>query len=557
MDKVTFFSRFLDLLDSLSASELLITDFLSEHKKKAIVYILATVFLCIIIYFVKNTNVSDIVKRKKEADLKTYTYAKFWKEKAQVPYLRIERFREEALRKLVPLLSSFVKNNNIGGAYIVDNKSNRIMVHNDTEMINNDYQIPDKRILSLMDKVEITIGSDQAGDVIKTKISMIVYKKGKHSILRTYGAIPYGKARRTIGIFVIESSYDATKNLIDDQNKYVPLFFIMLFLAVPAALFIEYYIRARMIRQELLGYDGKYIGLYKDIQSIGEGSMGKVYQATRMLKGKSRGRKVALKVINKNLYNKKGFLKRFKNEAQVVARLGMHRNIVGFFDFGQVKIEGEESFGLEMPFIDSVPLDKTIEKYNNDISVGQALYIGLEILNGLNHAHTLKDDKGEITPIIHRDISPKNILLAYNGSVLIADFGIAKSNDIASMTLAGELLGTFTNMSPEQANGDNIDCRSDIFSLGTVLYELLLKKKLYQADDIRILWNLVSKAEIPEISGLEEGLKRILLTSLAKKPSDRYQTAVDMMNDIRAVISQKQDYHFDEKAMESFLHSRL
>lgn len=557
MNKPAFLSRIADFLDSLSASELLISNFLKQKKKRAIIYCLAAVVLSIIFYSMKKADINNIINRKKETELKIFTRSELWNKKAQVAFLKTDQFKDEALGKLLPLLMTSVRNNHLLNAFIVDAKTNRILAHNDPKFIDVEYTLPEDIMVFLIKNKKIEIGSDLAGELINTDISMLVYNKDNNFILRTYGAIPYGKAQRKIGVFVMESSYNVTNDLINDQKKYLPLVFILFILAVPAILLAEYYIRVRMLKEEMLGYDERFIGPYKNVKSLGEGSMGVVYRATRILKGKGVGRKVALKVINKNLYNKKGFLKRFQNEAQMVARLGVHRNIVGLFDFGQVKIDGIESFGLEMPFIDGITLETVIEKYNNDISLGQALYICQEILNGLHHAHTLKDENGSIMPIIHRDISPKNILLSFNGSILITDFGIAKSNDVASMTLAGELLGTFTNMSPEQANGENIDCRSDIFSLGTVLYELTLKKKLYQADDIRILWNLVSKAEIPEITGIDDEIKKILLKALAKNQSDRYQTALDMMSDIKEIINKNyQDYHFDEKDMEAFLSNK-
>lgn len=557
MNKPAFLLRTANLLDSLSATELLISDFLKQKKKRAIIYSLAAIVLFIAYYSMKKADMNNIINQKKETELKTFIHSELWNKKAQVAFLKTNQFKDEALGKLLPLLMTVVKNNNLLSAFIVDAKTKRILAHNDPKFIDTEYPLPKDIMLSLMENKKIEIGNDPTGEVINTDISMFIYNTDNSFILRTYGAIPYGKARREIGVFVIESSYNVTNDLVNDQKKFLPLVFILFVLAVPAILLAEYYIRVRMIKEEMLGYDERFIGPYKNIKSLGEGSMGVVYRATRILKGKGVGRQVALKVINKNLYNKKGFLKRFKNEAQMVARLGVHRNIVGLFDFGQVKIEGNESFGLEMPFIDGITLERIIEKYNNDITVGQVLYVCQEILNGLHHAHTLKGENGSIIPIIHRDISPKNILLAFNGSILITDFGIAKSHDVASMTLAGELLGTFTNMSPEQANGEHVDCRSDIFSLGTVLYELMLKKKLYQADDIRILWNLVSKAEIPEITGINDELKRILLKALAKNPSDRYQTALDMMSDIKEVINKNyQEYHFDEKDMESFLSNK-
>jgi serine/threonine-protein kinase len=548
----------MNFLDSLSSGELLISDFLAPKKKQTLIYIALAVILYLLFYKVKSAEIKNILAKKKESTFQTFSRSEIWRNKAEVPFLKTERFREDALGKFLPLLESYVQEHDLMYAYIVDPKSDKILAHCDTKFIDTEYQYPGKAKTVLMKNNKIAIGKHAQGEVMKTDVTMIILPRDGNLILRTYAGIPYGKARREIGIFVTESSFDNTQIMMDAQKKYNPLVIILLILALPGILAIEYFQRVRTIREELSDYDERYIGPYKNIKLIGEGSMGKVYQATRSLKGKGIGRKVALKVINEVLSNKREFLNRFNNEAQMVARLGLHRNIVGLYDFGQVKINNIESFGLEMPFVNGITLDKIIEHYNKDITVAQALYICLEILNGLSHAHNLRDESNnEITPIVHRDISPKNIILSFNGSVLITDFGIAKSNELAGMTIPGELMGTFVNMAPEQANCENVDCRADIFSVGTIMYEMVLKKKLYDAEEIRVLWYLVSKAEIPEISGIDEQLKKIILKSLARDPSQRYHTDLEMMRDIKDLINKNyKEYDYDEKNMETFLASK-
>ena len=263
----------------------------------------------------------------------------------------------------------------------------------------------------------------------------------------------------------------------------------------------------------------RIISHYKIVDKIGEGGMGVVYKAqdTKL------NRTVALKVPPLSVLQDKEKKARFLREAQTCAALD-HPNITRIYEVDE--FEGQDFISME--FVEGQTLAQTLT--DGPLSVEQVVEIGLQVCSALSRAHEKN--------IIHRDIKPENIMMTRTGSVKVMDFGIAKFLDTATLTKEGEILGTVAYMSPQQAVGDEIDFRSDIFSVGTVLYELLTGKLPFTGEQpIAIVYSLLNEEPL-RIRELREGiapeLEQIIFKALRKDPRERYQDVSQMQKDIES-----------------------
>jgi serine/threonine protein kinase len=228
----------------------------------------------------------------------------------------------------------------------------------------------------------------------------------------------------------------------------------------------------------------------------------------------------------------------FINEAKIAAQL-THTNIAQIFDLGKI----EDSYYIAMEYVWGKDLKAVLKKGKEKklpVSMEHALQIVSKACAALDYAHRKKDLKGNELNLIHRDVSPQNIIVAYEGDVKIVDFGIAKAASKTSDTRTGVLKGKIAYMSPEQAWGRPIDRRSDIFSLGIVLYELLTGEMLFKGDtDLNTLEKVRDAKVIPPTrinKEIPKEIENILLKALAKEPQERYQSASEMQNDLEAYI---------------------
>jgi len=238
---------------------------------------------------------------------------------------------------------------------------------------------------------------------------------------------------------------------------------------------------------------------------------------------------VAIKMILPHLSGEKELVKAFIDEAKVAALLS-HPNIVQIYDFGLM----EDSYFIAMEYLFGKDLRHIFQKAKEKeepLSLGHALYITARICSGLGYAHKLADLQGKSLHLIHRDISPQNILITYGGEVKIVDFGIAKAAGQSSTTQHGSIKGKVAYMSPEQASGEKIDQRSDIFSTGILLYEMLTQRRMFTGDTMEIL-DKVRKGDFEPAERVVEGLPLILYNilerALAKDVNQRYQSCGEM-----------------------------
>lgn len=278
-------------------------------------------------------------------------------------------------------------------------------------------------------------------------------------------------------------------------------------------------------------------GKYYLTEKIATGGMAELYRAKRI--GVAGFEKLlVIKKILPHLSLHEEFVSMFINEAKIAAQL-THTNIAQIFDLGKI----EDSYYIAMEYVWGKDLKAVLKKGKEKklpVSMEHALQIVGKACAALDYAHKKKDLKGHELNLIHRDVSPQNIIVAYEGDVKIVDFGIAKAASKTSDTRTGVLKGKIAYMSPEQAWGRPIDRRSDIFSLGIVLYELLTGEMLFKGDtDLNTLEKVRDAKVIPPTrinKEIPKEIENILLKALAKEPQERYQSASDMQNDLETYI---------------------
>ena len=279
-------------------------------------------------------------------------------------------------------------------------------------------------------------------------------------------------------------------------------------------------------------------GQYEILERIAAGGMAELYKAKRT--GVEGFQKiVAIKKILPHLADDEAFVTMFADEAKLAAQLN-HPNIIHIYDLGKIQAGG---YFIAMEYVDGRDL-RAIQQSGRDLGVPLpvplAVYVASKVASALDYAHRRRDADGHELNIVHRDVSPQNILISYEGDIKLCDFGIAKAASKASKTQSGALKGKIQYMSPEQAWGKPIDRRSDLFSLGVVLHELLTGERLFGGDtDINVL-EKVRSAEVaaPSLANPEvpQNLDAVVLKALAKEPDDRYANASDFLRDLDSVL---------------------
>ncbi|MBQ4363103.1 MAG: Stk1 family PASTA domain-containing Ser/Thr kinase, partial [Oscillospiraceae bacterium] len=264
----------------------------------------------------------------------------------------------------------------------------------------------------------------------------------------------------------------------------------------------------------------KLDGRYEITELIGVGGMADVYKANDVMENRT----VAVKILKPEFSENEEFVRRFRNESKAIAVLS-HPNIVKIYDVGFT----DEIQFIVMEYIDGITLKELIEQ-QGVLRWKDALKFVVQILKALQHAH----DKG----IVHRDIKPQNIMLFPDGTIKVMDFGIARFSRIDGKTLSDKTIGSVHYISPEQAKGEMTDERSDIYSVGVMLYEMLTGRKPFDGENpvaiaVKHMQETpVSPREI--MPSIPESLEEIVLHAMERSPSRRYQSAAEMINDISA-----------------------
>ncbi|MBA3540178.1 MAG: serine/threonine protein kinase [Deltaproteobacteria bacterium] len=270
---------------------------------------------------------------------------------------------------------------------------------------------------------------------------------------------------------------------------------------------------------------------YTTLERLGGGGQAEVFRGiSESLQGFKRV--VAIKRVLPHLTNNAQFVAMFLDEARLSLFLS-HTNVVSVFDIAKAE---DGNYILIMEYVDGCDLKAMIEHQNHKhgrVEMALAVFIIIECCKGLYYAHTL-EHPDDHTPlhIVHRDISPPNIMMSKNGEVKVVDFGLAKANSQVEITDQGIVKGKFSYLSPEAASGLEIDARTDVFALGIILWEMLTGRRLFLADKPIKTIELVREARIPSITALNPTvpveLDMIVRKALARAPHDRYQTAADL-----------------------------
>jgi serine/threonine protein kinase len=295
---------------------------------------------------------------------------------------------------------------------------------------------------------------------------------------------------------------------------------------------------------------GKYILL----ERINVGGMAEVYKAkTAGVEGLEKI--VAIKRILPSVAEDEEFIKMFADEAKITSQLS-HANLAQTFDLGKI----DDRYYIAMEYVSGKDLRAVFERMKRRgerMPPPLCAYAMARVCEGLDYAHRKRDPNGRELNIVHRDVTPQNIVLSFEGEVKLIDFGIAKAANKMTRTQAGILKGKFGYMSPEQVRGLPLDRRSDIFAAGVVLYELCTGERLFAGSSDFSVLEKVQQAKVTPPSQVEPGipleLERVMLKALAREPEDRYQQAADLAGDLTRFLLELQPRNATRDDLTAFM----
>jgi serine/threonine protein kinase len=277
---------------------------------------------------------------------------------------------------------------------------------------------------------------------------------------------------------------------------------------------------------------GKYILLEK----IALGGMAEIFRA-KTIGAEGFEREVVIKRILPHYTEDEAFTRMFIDEATIAAKLH-HANIVQIFDFDKV----DDTYYIAMEFVEGKDLKKIRErltKNKESLTVWQIVSIGIEVAKALQYAHS-RAHKGQQLSIVHRDVSPQNIMISYAGEVKLMDFGIAKAAERSTKTRAGTVKGKVAYMSPEQARGKTLDRRSDLFALGVIMWEMLTRKRLFSGEtDFETLSNVLNQDIVPPSThnpDVPKELDAVILKALEKEPDQRHDDCGQLQRELSRIF---------------------
>ncbi|MEK7705025.1 MAG: serine/threonine-protein kinase [Myxococcota bacterium] len=282
-------------------------------------------------------------------------------------------------------------------------------------------------------------------------------------------------------------------------------------------------------------------GKYRLLKRIGTGGMAQIYLAA--IDGPDGFSKTCvIKRILPEYARLDDFSRMLITEAKVAAMLS-HPNIVQVFDFGKIR----DDYFIAMELVDGGSLEAAIKqsaKLRVPLGVRVAVNVGIPLCDALAYAHAMVMPNGAPLNLVHRDVTPGNILISHTGVVKLTDFGVVKAAVAHTNTTAGVVKGKFAYMAPEQVRNQPIDHRADIFSLGIVLYELSTGRWLFRRAETAAVLNAVANAEVPPPStvlpGFPPEFERILMKALARERTDRYNDARELLSDLEAFRAAQQ-----------------
>jgi serine/threonine-protein kinase len=289
-------------------------------------------------------------------------------------------------------------------------------------------------------------------------------------------------------------------------------------------------------------------GRYVLFDLVGRGGMAEIYLARAKTQEAGGSRLVVVKQILPELSSAPKFADALVQEAKLAARLS-HANVVQVLDLGRAPEGPSEPAGrlyITMEYVEGLDLSEILRRCARQkvpLPIEFSLLIVMEALRGLDYAHRRTDDAGKPLGIVHRDVSPSNILVSVEGEVKMCDFGIARANDLADALGSQAIQGKAGYMSPEHARGEPLDARADVFAAGVILWELLAGRRLYKADKTKneSLLELARRAEVPPLPAqgiaLEDDLYAIVHRALRVDPSERWESAAAMLEALQRYVA--------------------
>jgi serine/threonine protein kinase len=393
---------------------------------------------------------------------------------------------------------------------------NNILAHTDTDMMNQKFErMQNEKSITTIDGISITTG----------------FAPDKTKAIGFFRNIIFSEVEiGTVGVALSAAQLNQSLN----QSRFIYLSGVILSILLLGIILVwldrRAIAKALKISQDIISM--QQIGPYLLKQKVARGGMAELFLADYVRRDGFR-RQVAIKRILPHLAGNKDFIKMFTREARLAALL-QHPNIVQIFDYGKI----ENAYFIAMEYIDGKNLGEILSAMNQGLTVEQTVFIILQICKGLDYSHSIRDEKGTALNIIHRDISPQNMLISYQGEVKISDFGISKARSEPSLTQAGVVKGKLAYLSPEQALGEPIDQQVDIYALGLVFYETLTGKRVYNfSNDVEAIRKIPKKAIdslTKSIPDLPEEVNRIVMKCLEKDKDKRYQKASALYNDLLA-----------------------
>ena len=295
-------------------------------------------------------------------------------------------------------------------------------------------------------------------------------------------------------------------------------------------------------------------GKYYLLERVNVGGMAEVFKA-KAIGVEGFERLVAVKRILPSIAEDREFITMFIDEAKISVQL-THANIAQIFDLGKV----DDAYFIALEFVhgrDLRAIFNRARQRNEPLPIQLVCYVIMKVCEGLDYAHQKRDAAGDFLNLVHRDVSPQNIIVSHEGEVKVIDFGIAKAAGKAGKTQAGILKGKFGYMSPEQVQGMEIDRRSDIFGLGICLYELLTSERLFVAESDFATLEKVRNVDIMPPSTynrrITEELEQIVLKALARDRSQRHQSAIDLHDELQSFLYSSGNF-FSRKDLSSYMH---